>query len=192
LHQIELVRLCALWDGIDPAKENVPTIVELIDYPGVVETLAQETASHWEGKGGQILFNPPDNDPALQAVAAEALARSEKEFGEQQAQKACASLRKAIKDARAVVGSARLQGIMNLRDKHLAHSLSQTRREQKVGPIAPMKYGDERAILDDTLPIVEALYCWVNGCSFSFDDSREIDRRNAKALWEGCKFTIEY
>jgi hypothetical protein len=55
-----------------------------------------------------------------------------------------------------------------------------------------MKYGDERAILDDTLPIVEALYCWVNGCSFSFNDSREIAQKNAKALWEGCKFSIHY
>jgi hypothetical protein len=81
---------------------------------------------------------------------------------------------------------------MNLRDKHLAHSLTQTRREQKVGPIAPMKYGDERVILEATLPIVEALYRWVNGCSFSFDDSREIDQRNAKALWEGCRFSIDY
>jgi hypothetical protein len=80
---------------------------------------------------------------------------------------------------------------MNLRDKHLAHSLTETRRE-KAGPIAPMKYGDERRVLDDTLPIVEALYCWVNGRSFSFDDSRKIDRKNAMALWEGCKFTIEY
>jgi hypothetical protein len=55
-----------------------------------------------------------------------------------------------------------------------------------------MKYGDERVILDATLPIVQDLYCWINGTSFSFDESREIDRRNAKALWEGCKFTIEY
>ena len=61
-----------------------------------------------------------------------------------------------------------------------------------MGPIAPMQYGDERRVLDETLPIVEALYCWVNGRSFSFDNSRKIDRKNAKALWEGCKFTIEY
>jgi len=79
---------------------------------------------------------------------------------------------------------------MNLRDKHLAHALSETRREKKVGPQPPMKYGDERKMLEATLPIVEALYCWVNGTSLSFENSREIDRRNAKALWEACKFTI--
>ena len=31
------------------------------------------------------------------------------------------------------------------------------------GPLPPVKYGDERVMLDATLPIVEALYCWVNG-----------------------------
>jgi hypothetical protein len=53
-----------------------------------------------------------------------------------------------------------------------------------------MKYGDERQMLDASLPIVEALYCWVNGTSLSFEDSRMIDRENAKALWDGCTFTI--
>jgi hypothetical protein len=78
---------------------------------------------------------------------------------------------------------------MNLRDKHLAHSLSKTRRE-KVGPLPPVKYGDERDMLEATLPIVEALYRWINGASLSFQDSREIDRKNAKALWEACTFNI--
>ncbi len=78
---------------------------------------------------------------------------------------------------------------MQLRDKHLAHSLSETRREQKA-PVAPMKYGDERDLLNASLPIVRALYCWVNGASFSFENSREIHRANAKALWEACTFDI--
>jgi hypothetical protein len=83
--------------------------------------------------------------------------------------------------------STRLQRIMNLRDKHLAHSLTETRRE-KAGPIAPN--GDERRVLDDTLPIVEALYCWVNGCSFSFDDSRKIDRKNAEAFGKAANSSL--
>jgi hypothetical protein len=168
LHQIELVRLCSLWDSVDLKKENVPTIIELIDQSDVVEALAKEAASPWEN-----------------------LEREDKEYGEQRTQKARTSLPEAIKDARAIMGSSHLQSIMNLRDKHLAHSLTETWRE-KAGPIAPMKYGDERVILEATLPIVEALHCWVNDGSFSFNDSREIDRKNAKALWEGCKFTIEY
>ena len=133
MHQFELVRLCALWDSIEPEKENVPTIIELIDQPDVVEALAQETAKQWGGAEGAIL-NPSD-DPELRALEADALRRIDNEFGEQQARTARCSLRKAIEDARRhPAGSARLQGIMNLRDKHLAHSLTQTRRE-KAGPI---------------------------------------------------------
>jgi hypothetical protein len=53
-----------------------------------------------------------------------------------------------------------------------------------------MKYGDEREILSASLPIVEALFCWVNGKSFSFEDSRAMDRKNAEALWTRCTFDI--
>jgi len=193
MHQFEIVRLCALWDSVKREKENIPTIIELIDHPDVIEALAQETASYHQSVGGEVLN--PSPDPELRALEAQAFQRSNQEFGQQQAQKARAELRKAIDDSRAIIASTRLASIMNLRDKHLAHSLSETwsekeRKEKKVGPLPPMKYGDEREMLDATLPIVEALYCWVNGTSLSFQDSRDIDRKNAKALWEGCTFGI--
>jgi hypothetical protein len=57
-------------------------------------------------------------------------------------------------------------------------------------PTSKGPYGDEREVLDASLPIVEALYCWVNGRGFSFEDSRKIDRRNAEALWNGCTFKV--
>jgi hypothetical protein len=96
----------------------------------------------------------------------------------------------AIIDSRTILSLPKLAGIMNIRDKHLAHSLSQTRRQWKAGPVAPMKYCDEREMLLVSLPIVEALFCWVNGKSFSFEDGRKIDRKNATALWTGCTFNI--
>ena len=72
-----------------------------------------------------------------------------------------------------------------------AHSLSETRLEIVRGQVTPVKYGDETELLNATLPIVEALYCWVNGCGFSFEDSRKIDRKYAEALWTRCTFDIE-
>ena len=188
LHQFEIVRLCALSDRAELPRENIPTIIELIDHPEVIEALEQETLGAWRGPAGRI-YNPAE-DPDLRALEEEMLERSNENFGRRQAQKAREELRKAIVDVRGIMSSPKLTGIMNLRDKHLAHSLSQARREQKTGPVAPMKYGDEREILSQTLPIVEALFCWVNGKSFSFDDSREIDRRNATALWTRCKFNV--
>ena len=53
MHQFEIVRLCALWDSAELEKENIPTIIELIDHPNVIEALAQETASHWQSKDDQ-------------------------------------------------------------------------------------------------------------------------------------------
>jgi hypothetical protein len=165
MHQFEIVRLYALWDSAALEKENIPTIIKLINHPKVIEALAQETASHWQS-------------------------RDDQQFGQQEAQKAREELRKAIDDSRAIIASPRHVSIMNWRDKHLAHSLSKTRREKKVGPLPSIKYGDEGKILEATLPIVEVLYCWVNGTSLSFENSRKIDRENAKALWEACSFRI--
>lgn len=188
MHQFEIVRLCALWDSVAPDKENIPTVVELINDLEIIETLAGETASHWKEQGGWVT-NLPD-DPELRAVTIEARQLSNEEFGERQAQRARAELRRAIDDARALVASPKHASIMNMRDKHLAHSLSTTRRE-KAGPIAPMKYGDERRVLSASLAIAQPIFCWVNGKSFDFDDSRRIDRENAKSLWEACTFDIK-
>lgn len=187
LHQFEIIRLCALWDKSDAEKESIPTIIELIDHPDVIEALAAETLSQWTGIGG-VIVNPSD-DPELAALERAALERSNRQFGEEQAQKGRAALREAIAESRTILASVKLQGIMNLRDKHLAHSLSHSRRE-KSGPVAPMKYGDEREVLNASLPIVEALYSWINGRSFSFEDSRRIANKNAGALWTRCKFDI--
>ena len=41
MHQIEIVRLCAIWDSIDLDKENIPTVVALIDDDEIIETLAE-------------------------------------------------------------------------------------------------------------------------------------------------------
>lgn len=114
---------------------------------------------------------------------------SNESFGKEEADRARIELRKAIADTRTILGSPLLQGIMNLRDKHLAHSLSQTRRE-KIGPVGAMKFRDEGEVLNATVAIVEALHCWVYGSSFSLEDSREIDRQNAEALWKACTFNI--
>jgi hypothetical protein len=177
LHEIEIVRLCALWDRAELEKENIPTVIELVDHPDVIESLAQGISAFWKGHQGGV--------PAFAGAQSPAL------FGEGQAQKARDELPKVIADGRKIMASPKLTSIMNRRHKHLAHSLSQTRREQKSGPIAPMKYGDEHEILEATVPIVDTLHCWVIGSSILFDDSRRIARKNAEALWTACKFKID-
>ena len=186
LHQFEIVRLCALWDRAGADKQNIPTIIELIDLPDAIEALAQETLGHWERPLGNYLIE----DPQLSALEAECLRRHDEAFGQQEAKRARDELRNAIADVRAILRSQRLASIMNLRHKHLAHSLAETSLE-KAGPVAPMKYGDEREVLLASIPIVEALHRWINGKGFSFANSQEIARKNAEALWKRCTFDVE-
>jgi hypothetical protein len=187
MHQIEIVRLCALWDSADPQKENIPTVIELIDDSDIIEQLGDENLQHWSGKIGRI--GNPSTDPDLAALEREAIAASERQFGSEQAAKAKRELQQAIADSRTIIASPKLASVMNIRDKHLAHSLEATRRE-KHGPVQPMKYGDETELLSASIPIIEWLYCWVNGKSFSIADSQEIDQKNAEALWNGCTFKV--
>ena len=161
LHQLEIIRICALWDSPEPEKECIPSVIELVDHSDVLDTLADETRNHWPNE----------------------------RFGDEQASNAKHDLAEAIRAARAIMGSNKLKALRNLRDKHLAHSLSITHAE-KAGPVDQVKYGHERDILEETCDIVEKLYCWVNGTSLSVSDVRKIDRNNAHALWSGCRFDV--
>jgi hypothetical protein len=188
MHQFEIVRLCALWDRAGIDKENILTVVELIDSAPIIDALADEMRSHWADRGPARLFNPSE-DPKEAAIVEEVQKRHPIEFGDQQAVKAKAGLRKVIADAREIEGSLRLTSVLNHRHKHLAHSLTITSKE-KQRPVPPANYGDETQILDASIPIVEAIYCWVNGGSVSIDNSRQINERNAEALWRGCRIKV--
>jgi hypothetical protein len=190
MYQIEIVRLCAIWDSIDLDKENIPTVIKLIDDDKIIEMLADETRSHWASGAGGVAAINPSNDPIIAAeMEREMIEAIDLQFADEQASKARTELRQAIADAKAVLGSPRLASIMNIRDKHLAHSLEITRAE-KNGPIQPMKNGDETELLNASIPIIEQLYCWVNGTSFLIANSQKIDQHNAEALWNGCKFSV--
>jgi hypothetical protein len=190
LHQMEIVRLCALWDGVDLQKENIPTVVELIDHPDVVDALAKKAASHWEGETGFVGDLP--EEPETRAAVLDAIRASERDFGQQQAAVLRRDLSNAIAETRAMLASSTHASVMNLRDKHLAHSLTESRRETNVGQVDPMEYGDERVMLEASLRIATALMCWVKGSSIDFEESRRIDRANAEALWKQCTFDIKW
>ena len=53
------------------------------------------------------------------------------------------------------------------------------------------KYGDERKVLEATVPIADALHRALNDTSSMWDDARRIARDNAAALWNGCSFKVE-
>jgi hypothetical protein len=188
MFQIEIVRLCAIWDGVGLERENIPTVVKLIEDDKIIEMLAEETRSrHMSGVDFGAVVKP-ENDPIIAAeMEQEKQASIDPQYADERASLARTELRQVITDTRGVLSSLRLASIMNTRDRDIAHSLETTRRE-KDGPVQPVKYGDETKLLNASIPILERLYCWVNGKSFSIENSQKIDHDNAEALWTGCKF----
>src|SRR5205807_2492090 len=152
----------------------------------VVDVLSEDTRQFWLNLDGISLS--ASDDPEEQEYGRQVIKELNAQKGERSTNKCRDELQQAIKSAMDIQKSSELAGIMNLRDKHLAPSLTQTRREKK-GVVQLMKFGDETKLLEESLPIVEALFNWVNGASFSVADSREIDRENARLLWTGCTFT---
>ena len=47
MHQIEIVRLCALWDPAKIERETIPTIIELIDHSDVLARLADAVRAQY-------------------------------------------------------------------------------------------------------------------------------------------------
>lgn len=188
LHQIELVRLSALWDQAHIDNEAIPSVIELVDNEDVINALADAARAQY-AKGPEPLDK---NEPAEEReIVARMMKKANEQRGEEHAENALAGLRKAIADGRAMHKSEKLKSIRNLRNKHVAHYLTRTRAEKDGEIIAPMKVGDEKPVLETSLSVIELLYCWVNGVGISFEASREIDRKCAQELWNGCTFAIK-
>ena len=187
MFRFEIVRLCALWDRPYPdlSREGIPTIIALIDNAEVIAALVDESHASWTGVSPVDPSEVEETDVAVR----ELLGRLANERAIEEAVKARDGLTNSITQARKIESSTILRSARNLRDKHLAHSLSETSQE-KEGAVLPMKYGDERKLLLDSIPLVQALHLWVNGKGFNFDHSREIARRNAEELWKNCTFNI--
>jgi hypothetical protein len=185
MHRYEIVRVCSLWDSADPAKENISTIIALVNSDTVIRRLGLEMAKYWGGFGGTLL-NQSD-DPELAEIERNALLASEQAFGKKQGAQVRRKLRAAISLFNKTRQNPKVISLHNLRDKKLAHLLSYTRRE-KHGPIGTVKYGYETELLDASVRIVQALYLGVCGTSLDFNESRRIDRKYAKALWHACSF----
>ncbi|MEY9123300.1 AbiU2 domain-containing protein [Bradyrhizobium yuanmingense] len=187
MHQIEIVRLSALWDQAQIDNETILTVIELVDNEEVIKTLAEAARAQY----ARVPEPMDPNEPAEEReFALKFLQEINAKRGEEHANNAVAGLRKAIADARAIKSSSQLKSIHHLRHKHVAHYLTQTKEERSGEIIAPMKVGDEKPVLEASLKIMELLYCWVNGVGISFEESQKIDKKCARELWSNCKFEI--
>ena len=160
---LEIVRLCALWDKPEMANFSIPTVVELVDDDDLQRVLLNRMELQFRDFAEQI--------------------------GQREAEKTVQRLREAIAAARSRSKSEKLRSVINLRNKHLAHLLEQTREERKRA-VAPSKHGDERDLLEETIKIVDGLMLGIKGVDCGWQNSRRIASKNARALWAGCKFDV--
>ncbi len=175
----EALRLCTLWDGISKHRMSLPTIAALIDDDAVLnEVRVRATAITKDHRH----FDAEDDDPELLAWM---IADSDK-AAEASVAKRDAALRKAITDIRELEQSEILQAVRQFRNWHMAHSLDS---KAKVQPDLPYKYGYERTLLERTIPLVDDLYLGVCQTGFTWNDSREMAKEYAAALWDSCLFT---
>jgi AbiU2 len=177
--QIEVVRLSALWDPAadNLRRESIPTVIELIDHPNVLSRLSDVVCAQY----------PPiaADDDLENGSDPEVINFFRAKHGAERAELALNELKAAIANARALFESDKLKAVRSMRTAKIAHNL-----KPKEGDVTSIKYGDERAVLSDTLPIIEKLYCWVNGVGFSFVASRKIDQKCNEELWKNCTFSI--
>ena len=166
LLKFQIVRLCALLDSCAPddlAKESIPAVARLINNPTVLASLTEERRQ-------ESLY-------AGERVAAE------------RSNRAATRLRHALALSKHLENGTMMKAMRNFRDRHVAHSLEQTRLEQRE-TVANMKYGYERLLLKRAIMLVDRFYLAINGVGFAWSASVEIARSNAAALWEGTTFKV--
>ena len=163
LFQQLIIRTVALWDKPDRNNFSIPTAIAVIDNDAVIQQLQREHFQNHSGTGS-INFNP-SHDPEIEAAIQTLMQDSQTQFATQQADEADKILRHCIDMVKKVSNDIIHLSIVNLRN-HLSHSLDETREEIK-GPVANMKYGQEKDLLQTSIRLIENLYSWVNGTGFN-------------------------
>jgi hypothetical protein len=190
LQEIELVRLCSLWDKGERDAFSIPTVVDLIDNDDVIDCICRLA-----GETRRCVHDPerPHGETEEdREIFRKALVRMGERDERQERRRMCVVTRRTIQEAREIAGSEMLRNVVNFRNKYIAHATGLTHRERAEGngPLPLPKLGDETELLARTLKIIERLDLCVRGISFMWEDSREIEKRNAEYLWHGVTIKV--
>ena len=188
-YRYQIIRTCALWDKNSTDRESIPSVITLVEDDAIIQILVNEIEEFWATRGARRL-TPLHDDPEVEQQIAAQMERHRVEHARERAQRAHKSLRDAIGKSHQVMVSPELTSMTNYRNKHLAHSLSQTRLE-KTGTVAPPRYGDETVLLEVTKKVMNGLLLGIGNASVSWDMFHENSRTTAQALWHHCTFKIK-
>lgn len=189
MYDHELVLICALWDKKGLDKESIPTVIELINHPEIIDLLCFETYSQWGVDLRDVTYGQIKSTSYRDHNFRKNL--SEISYGQEQSVNNRTRLKSIIEEAKTIECSDKLRDLANFRHKHIAHRLEKTWLE-KQGLIPNPKYGHEDDLIDAAVNIIEDLYLSVCHTGFDIrDELRNHYRSNAEALWHNCTFHIK-
>ena len=183
----EMVTLCAMWDPATDEKrvrdrDSIPAVLSLIDDENVTRELVAETLEAHLNMGMRSLTAPEDEE--TRKLLEEFYAHRTVKLAEEQADKAQNWLVDAIELGQKTRDGEMLRAARHHRDHMIAHVLSRE-LEKARAPARVARYGDEKALFDVTIKVVDWLLLGVNGTSFAWDMARQNEARYAEAFWSG-------
>jgi AbiU2 len=183
MHLFEIVRLCAMWDEPGNDRESIPTIIALFNEPKLIDRLVAEAHAFHANE------LPPDT---VDRESASIWWRGDRQaFADQVAATIRGKLAFAVSKAEEVLKAPQLQALMAFRHSYIAHNLNMPDPSgDDEGSVEKPQYGDETFILDATVDVADALHRGLNRTAFDWKGSRDMARRNARALWDHCTFQI--
>lgn len=189
-HLIEIAHLDACNRIIvhsDKLKSQIPR-----SYAGVAYRVFSKALLHREMVGICTLWDPPARDRnSLPTVAALIDCDGVREFVEERRLREATEGRHLLDEAVAEIGrieaSDLLRAARDFRDIKLAHNLSTDARRH---PSLNARVGDESQLLSLTVPILNRVDLVVRSSTFDWESTLRIAKRNAEALWHGCRFNV--
>lgn len=183
LLHLELIRLAALWDGPSMDRFSIPTILGLISNGRVRQRLYRK---HVAGRrDGTRLLGPEGLTAEELSAARRRIRRSDLAWGRRTFER---QLRFGTVAAMAVLHSRRLRSLRDFRDRFIAHNLDPDELAKQGRVYVAPKHGAERRLLVTTCKVTDALNGVTRDTCFAYDHSFSYALRNAKSLWEGCRF----
>jgi AbiU2 len=168
MHLFEIVRLCALWDPPGTDRESIPTIIELFSEPALVDQIARDRHDLYANETEPVDADASSN-PQHVAARKAWWKKDRSAFARDAEQQVRQQLAFAADKAAEVRASSRLKAMRKFRDAYIAHNLALPEPDMKIEEkVAPVRYGEERALLEDTVAVADALHCGLNGTSFDW------------------------
>ena len=158
---------------------SLPTFAALIDDEGVLAAIHDHAVEN--SRAGRHVSDEAASDPELARWLEEMMVNNVVQSVEERD----AQLRDAISAIRNTAESDLLRAARDFRNTFLAHALT-----EKQHPQLTTQYGDERLLLEKTVPIVDDLYLSVSQSGFDWSGAKDISKRYAEALWHGCTFEV--